>query len=410
MSQHHEHRGLSPEFWRANLANLLILTGSVMFVLLPACMEKYGMRRWEIGLADGSFWLISVFVQPWLGPRLDKDGRKFYLVCGSLLMGVAAACYAVVPIQFVPMLLLRTIHGLGFAMYLTSSWTWVADYSPPGRVGELFGIFGISGLVSGAIGPAGAELVRAHFEYDGLFLAGSSLIISGALLTTTLKDRTPELTEKVRQRIPNFFRLIATRAMRGTALGSMGFGVAIGSLFAFVAPYLQSLDIAGVGGLFACTTLASGASRVIAGRQTDVLGPARLVVPALLLLAVGSFGIGQLGKLSHSNWVYAVLVASGLSAGIGYGAVYPALNALALDRLALEARGRGLSVVTAAIDLGSTAGAALAGVVAHNHGYPTGFVAIAGIVGTFAVLFALVEAGWKRKHHRLGDTGELSQA
>ena len=39
---------------------------------------------------DGSFWAISIFVQPWLGQRLDKDGRKLYLVGGSLLMALAA--------------------------------------------------------------------------------------------------------------------------------------------------------------------------------------------------------------------------------------------------------------------------------------------------------------------------------
>lgn len=383
-----EHRrGLTLEFWWANLANLLVLAGSVMFVLLPAYMKQNGMSDWEIGLADGAFWLVSVFVQPWLGPRLDLDGRKLYLVGGSLLMGTAAAVYAFVPVEFVPMLTLRAIHGLGFAMYLTASWTWVADYSPPGRVGELFGIFGISGLISGAVGPGLAEFVESHYHFNGLFWTGSSLILSGAVMTFFLKDRPPECPDI--SRIPSFFRLIGTLQMRGTALGSLGFGIAVGSIFAFVAPYLASLNINGVGGLFACTTLASGASRVYAGRQTDRLGPARLIVPALILLAVGSFSISQIAF--SGSLVLPVLIGSGLAAGLGYGVIYPALNALALKRLAPEARGRGLSVVTAAIDLGSTAGAAICGIVAHHHGYPGGFLVIGVIVSGVAVVFAWLE-------------------
>lgn len=380
-------RGLGAEFWRCNLGNLLVLTGSVMFVLLPAYMDDKGMTRWEIGFADGAFWLISVFVQPWLGPRLDQDGRKRYLVIGSLLMGIAASLYAFVPVALVPMLLLRVVHGLGFAMYLTASWTWVADYAPRGRVGELFGIFGIAGLISGAVGPGAAEWMRNTYNYNGLFFLGSGLILCGWCFLLTLNDRAPRLDAV--EKLPHFFRMITTRAMRGTAIGSLGFGVAVGSIFAFVAPYLDSLNVAGVGGMFACTTLASGASRVYAGRQTDRIGPGRLIVPALLLLSAGCYGLCRVADSGYL--VVPVLIGSGLAAGMGYGVIYPALNALALKRLIPAARGRGLSVVTAAIDLGSTAGAGVAGVVSHNFGYPTGFFAISLLVLIIAGAFVLSE-------------------
>ncbi len=358
-----------------------------MFVLLPGYWVEGGMARWEIGLADGAFWLISVFIQPWLGPRLDKDGRKPYLIGGSLLMALAAAGYAFAPVEFFPMFGLRLIHGCGFALYLTSSWTWVADYCPPGMMGELFGIFGMSALMSGAFGPALAEFVHTYRDYGAVFLVGSSLMLAGWFFILRLKDRAPR--SEVVEKLPNFLKLLTTRAMRGTAIGAVGFGVAVGSLFAFVTPYLQALEIAGIGGLFACTTLASGVSRVYAGRQTDKLGPKKLIIPALILLAAGSFGLSQLS--ASGELVAVVLVGSGLSAGLGYGVIYPALNALALRRLAPEARGRGLSVVTASVDIGSTSGATLCGFVAHHSGYPAGFLAIASLVTLIAFAFWLSE-------------------
>ena len=366
---------------------MMVLTGSVMFVLLPDYLQAQQMEKWKIGLIDGSFWFISIFVQPWLGKRLDKDGRKLYLILGSLLMAIAAASYAFVPVELAPMLVARLIHGFGFACYLTASWTWVADFSPPSRVGEFFGIFGISGMIAGAIGPGAAEYVVAHDNYDHLFFWGAGAIFIGWLLLTTLSDRRPEPTSKSKP--PSFFHLLRAREMRGTIVGSIAFGIAVGSLFAFIAPYLTTLKIDGVGWMFAATTLASGASRVYAGKMTDRLGPTKMVGPSILLLAIGCYGLAHVGDAG--SFAMAVLVASGLSAGLGYGIIYPALNAVAIDRLDSATRGRGLALVTASIDLGSFSGAALAGIISHKLGYPAAFQAISLLLMVFLAGFVAAE-------------------
>lgn len=376
------------EFLRANFGNLLVLTGSVMFVLLPDYLQSQEMKKWEIGLVDGSFWFISIFVQPWLGPRLDKNGRKIFLCGGSLLMALAATSYAWIPAELVPMVIARLIHGFGFACYLTASWTWVADYSPPHRVGEMFGVFGISGLLSGTLGPGIAERLVKGYGYDYLFFYGAGVIFLGWLVLMTVRDRVPKHPHK--GELPSFFRLLKARQMRGSVIGSVAFGIAIGAIFAFIAPYLATIEVEGVGFLFACTTLASGASRVIAGKMTDRLGPARLVTPSLFLLTIGSAGLAQV-QGAAPNLMIPLLVLSGLTAGLGYGVIYPALNALAIGHLPAAVRGRGLSLVTASIDCGSTLGAAIAGLVSHNLGYPHGFRSIALLVAIFAVAFWLTE-------------------
>jgi MFS family permease len=372
------------EFLRANLGNFLVLTGSVMFVLLPEYLQTQKMEKWEIGLVDGSFWFISIFVQPWLGPRLDKDGRKLYLGIGSLLMAVAATSYAWLPAELGPMITARIIHGFGFACYLTASWTWVADYAPSHRVGEMFGVFGISGMFSGTVGPGIAEYLVRRFGYDHLFFYGASIIFLGWLTMLTVRDRKPVTTGQAK--LPGFFSLLQARGMRGSVIGSIAFGVAIGAIFAFVAPYLATLQVEGVGPLFACTTIASGASRILAGKMTDRLGPSKLVTPSLIFLALGTAGLAEVAGVGAA-YVIPVLVISGLAAGLGYGVVYPALNALAIGRLTPAARGRGLSLVTASIDSGSTTGAALAGLVSHHFGYPGGFRTIAVFVIILAVAF-----------------------
>ena len=116
----------------------------------------------------------------------------------------------------------------------------------------------------------------------------------------------------------------------------------------------------------------------------------------LLILAIGTAGLAEVAGMK-AQYVIPMLVISGLGAGLGYGVVYPALNALAICRLSPAARGRGLSLVTASIDCGSTTGAALAGIVSHNMGYPAGFRAIAATVIVFALGFAFFEQRRKQK-------------
>lgn len=396
------HGELNFEFFRANLGNLLVLTGSVMFVLLPEYLQAQHMEKWKIGLVDGSFWLISLFVQPWLGQRLDKDGRKLYLIVGALMMALAAASYAWVPVELFPMLIARLVHGFGFACYLTASWTWVADFSPPSRVGEFFGIFGISGMLAGVFGPGIAEYMVSHENYDALFWLGGGTIFAGWLVLLSISDRRPEPSSHAKP--AGFFRIMRSRSMRGTVIGSIAFGIAVGSLFAFIAPYLATLKIKGVGWMFAATTLASGASRVYAGKMTDRVGPAKMVGPSIFSLALGCFGLAYVG--SSETFALVILVASGLSAGLGYGVIYPALNAVAIERLDSATRGRGLALVTASIDAGSFSGAALAGFVSHNQGYPAAFTTVAAILLIFLALFA----GTERKVSRHGQvTDEASE-
>lgn len=358
-----------------------------MFVLLPDYLQAQHMTKSKIGLIDGSFWLISIFVQPWLGQRLDKDGRKLYLLLGSFLMALAAASYAFVPVELVPMLVARLIHGFGFACYLTASWTWVADFSPPSKVGQFFGIFGISGMLAGAIGPGAAEYVVARDNFDHLFFWGAGAIFTGCLVLTTLSDRVPEPTSKVKP--PDFFSLVRAQSLRGMVIGSIAFGIAIGSLFAFIAPYLTTLELDGVGWMFAATTLASGASRIYAGQMTDRLGPAKMIGPSIFLLAVGCYGLAHVGDAGR--YAMAVLVASGLSAGLGYGVIYPALNAVAIERLDSATRGRGLALVTASVDSGSFTGAAVSGFVADHWGFPVAFQTISILLVLFLVGFANAE-------------------
>lgn len=367
-----------------------------MFLVLPAYLEKSGLSRTAIGVADGCFWSISMLVQPVLGPRLGKYGPKPFFLAGALLMVLMAGLFWKITVFPALVMVMRAGQGAGFATYLTSGWTWVANSVPLHRKGTYFGLFGMSSLVAGISGPVVAELVKD--DYRRAFMYAFFSLLSGFCLLLLLPNQkglsvqepSADIQEGAsslpsEEEVPGFLGLLAGQAMRSTAWGSLGFGLAVGSLFAFVAAYLKSLGMTGFSLAFGLIALASGVARVVAGKLMDTRGPASIIFPSLLLLGGGCLGLASLVYTGGASMP--VLVLSGISAGLGYGAVYPALNALAVDRLPPSAKGIGLSLVTASIDLGNTTGAALAGIVADQCGYSPMYAMIGGAVLLVSLLF-----------------------
>lgn len=341
----------------------------------------------QIGLVEACFWLASMGVQPWLGRRLDVQGRRRFVIAGAFLMAVVCFTYLVTPVRLVTVAPLRGLQGLATAMYLTALTAWISDHAPPGRLAEFLGIFGVTGLLGMTLGPISGEFAFKHFGYPGLLVGAGAVTLVGALLTPTLRDRLPEIHASAATY--SYWQLAASPVLLGTLVGSLAFGLASGSVVAFVAPFLADRQLPGVGVLLAVYALASGATRVYASQLTDRLGPHRVIGPALILQAVAMICLSFLGP---SGWrAMPLLLLSAFLGGTGHGMVYPALSALAVLRLGTHFAGTGMSVVAASVDLGSSLGAFAAGQIVLRQGYSTMFVAMGACVALTALVFPFTE-------------------
>ena len=74
---------------------------------------------------------------------------------------------------------------MGFAICLTAAFTYIGDLIPETRLNEGLGIFGVSGIIGTAVGPAVAELVIDEFGFQMLFIA------SGMMATLALVIHLP---------------------------------------------------------------------------------------------------------------------------------------------------------------------------------------------------------------------------
>ena len=371
---------------RMLLVNVACMGGATLFMFLNNHLLAHGLDKRQVGLCDAGFWIVSVLLQPWLGPQLDKRGRILFLRAGVALLALAAFGYAYVPSELRYVFPLRVLHGAGFAIYLTAAWAWIADHAPAEEMHTIFGIFGLSSLGGSIVGPVVAGILRGpHRPHQDLivFQVAVGVFLVAFVILFSLKDVVRDSTaDKVADE--SLWKLARRPSLRGPLIGSLSFGLAVGSLFAFAAPYLEGLEVESVSSLFVVLTLVAGAGRALCGKLSNRFGASNLIAPCLLSLALGSAGLGAMEWLPPPPPLALILLAGGV-AGVGYGLVYPLLNGLSYERLEAWERGRGVSLVAACIDSGNAMGAAVAGLLAQTLGEGEMFLIMGGLVAVTAI-------------------------
>ena len=162
------------------------------------------------------------------------------------------------------------------------------------------------------------------------------------------------------------------------------FSLAISSRLSFIAPFAYEEGIARVGIYFLIYSVTGVVVRVLGRRVLDRVGLARVMVPALVILALGMALVAGSGH-------HGVLNLSALVGGFGHGYLYPSLSALVIARTDLAAMGRSSSIYTSLYDAGTMAGPYLLGVVGEYFGYGLLFIVSGAFALVAAAYFVAVE-------------------
>jgi MFS family permease len=361
---------LTAAFLTLALANLLFFTGLAGFVLLPLHLRRLGATDGQLGLIMACYSATAIVAQPVVGAWVDRGGRRAFLVTGAVLTSGVALLFAAAPEVLGLFPLLRALQGVAFSVFFIASFSVVVELVPPDRRGQALGIFGISGLVSGAVGPALGELLVQAAGFRGLFLAAAVLPLLAAGISARLRLPPEPHRLAPAEGLPGLLRGIVSAPGPPMTLGA-AFGLGQGVMFTFFPTYALELGVRWVG-LFAISY--SGAALVVratAGGLADTIGRRAVIIPALALQAGATVLLSSLGLLARSLDVRAgpPLALAGLLAGAAHGLLYPALTALVVDVTPPERRGRVVGVFMAFVLLGQAAGAAGFGHLAHAVGY-----------------------------------------
>ena len=355
------------------LAEFASLTSFFLLLsVLPMLAAAAGASSSGAGLITGSLLLGTVIAEMAAAPGIGRFGYRAMVAAGAVLLGAPAL--ALLPHQPQAVMIgVSFLRGLGFGLCGVTLGALAATLLPPGRRGEGLGLLGVvSGVPAVVALPAGIWLAGHHLGAAVAAMAAATGLVPLATIRW----------------LPGRGEVHGTRPAARTRGRAPGSGVRLALIFAactIAAGVLASfLPLAkGVSSNLCSAALLVQAiiatvSRWRAGRYGDRHGHARLLIPALIVSALGMAAMLWLGSP-------ALIFVSMVLFGAGFGVVESATFALLIEKLP-EAGASALWNL--AYDAGYGAGPAVFGLFAARTGYPAAF-AMTGVL-VLAVLPAAV--------------------
>lgn len=336
---------------------------------LPLHIEDLGIGESQLGFIIGSFTLSSVVVRPIIGGLLDRFGRRFFIVAGLILVAIAMFLYNWSSGIFL-LLLLRVLHGSGWAMSTTSIGTSITDVIPALRRNEGMGWYGMSMSVSMAIGPVFGVWMVQSYSFRHLIVLASCLSVAAILMA--LATKVPAIRSDNKRKAVFF-----DKSVLPISAAIFFLALTYGGITTFLPLFAGSIQV-NAGTFFLAYAVALTLARPVAGRLADRYNEGSIIIPSMILTIIA------LLILSLSDGLPGVIV-SAILYGVGFGSAQPTLQAAILGLVSPAKKGMANASFFTAMDLGIGLGSILLGVISQLFGYPALFAACA-VSGFIALL------------------------
>ena len=337
----------------------------MLLVILPVyANDELGAGSFGVALVIGAVSPMILLSQPIAGRIGDRKGRRVLIVAGALIAAVSVAGYSLADSLEV-LIAFRLFTGLGEAMVLVGAATMVTDLAPEARRGEALSLYSL-GLWGGlALGPLLGEAVLGDGRFTEVWLLAAGFCVLSAAIGLTLPETAPKRAagEEWSSRIVHPAAIGPGLVLALTVFGFAGLGT-------FAALYARELGMDGAGAVFLVFSIVVVATRIVARRAPDRLGPKRASGTALVLISAGLLVIG-LWNVSAGLYVGTVVLA------FGQALAFPALMTLAVNSAPANERSSVVGTFTAFTELGFAVGALALGAVASAVGYGGVFVVCA---------------------------------
>jgi len=346
-----------------------IFASSIGFFLPLSALPLFAERQASGagGVTNGALLVACVvgeLLSPWVIARL---GIRRTLGVGLLLLGAPLVVLLIAPAVPV-MTVVAVARGIGFALVVVAGGALTAALIPASRRGEGLAIVGLVAGVSSLIALPLGVWIAQNWGFAPIFVGGAIIPIVAVVTVPLLPKRAADSEQShgvlhgLRQG-----RLMRPALVFAASAASAGAVVtylplAIGDVAGWVAPAALLVE-----------TTTSTVGRMVSGRLGDRVGSSRLLVPGVVLTALGTLMlVVPLGQV--------VVLVGAAAFGAGFGILQNATLTLMYARADEGQYGVVSAIWNASYDGGMAIGAFALGLIGTITGLAPAFVAIAVLV------------------------------
>ena len=351
------------DFILVSTANFIVtfVYYTLMIILAVYAMDEMGASPAEAGLAVGVLILSTMIARIFSGRYIEDIGRTKFMRIGAVVFAGGTVLYPLAD-TITQLIIVRTLHGIGFGCILTALGTLAAVLVPRKRQGEGLGYFLLSITLASAIGPLVAILMQENMTITDIFLLDGILAVIGYILTRFVTEQPPLPKQQRSVRASGWHAFFEPSAI---PIGIVSFLMFLGyaGIATFFSPYMIELDLTQAGAFFFLAySITILITRPFTGRLSDSKGLSFVLYPSCVFFAVS---LAWLSIVTH-GWE---VLGSAVAMGLGFGAFVAAAQARAIRGLPNDRIGVATTTFMAISELGTGFGPFLFGLILPMIGY-----------------------------------------
>ena len=325
--------------------------------IIAGYAESIGASGVWMGVISALITGIAVVCRPITGNLSDRTKKIYLVVAGCLMMLTACLGYVFVPhIWF--LIIMRCLHGAGYACCSIGMSTWLTMLLPPQKMGSGVGIYGTINALAMAIAPTIGIRSKELLGYHGSFLiAGASALITLILALMTRDHGLPVSTSEKQRNISR--QLIYPKVLPiAVALGLISIPYTANK--SFLVSYVEGTGLPVLPDLFfAVYAVALVVLRISLRKLYD-----KVSYSTFLLLCSISM-LGALACLFLMQNSFFMLIGAVFMAG-SYGIMYSVSQSATAAVAPKEQRGIAMGTYYLGLDFGSALGPIIGGFLYGN--------------------------------------------
>ncbi|WP_055105983.1 MFS transporter [Paenibacillus ihumii] len=384
------------------LYGIVMLCFMDLFIQLPIMgpfAKSLGAGSFVIGLAVGLYSLTNMFGNIAAGYWIDRFGARTILLLGFFLTAGVMLLYPLVSLPW-QLIAVRFVHGLTGGLLVPSAFTLISHFASARQPGRAMALSGAAVGAAAIVGPAAAGITKAQLGLHPLFIGTAVLLALGGLLVwaavpaSGARQITRRLQPEPSQPLAGFEVILRKKPVMQSYVGAFSLMFAMGAL-TYALP-LKADQL--------------GFSAQASGLMLSTFG----VVAIVVFVLPSNRWFDRLSSLTLMYWGGMVIMLSLLLLsffreqvvmfavmalyGFGFSLLFPSMNALLVNNVSGESKGRAFGLFYAFFSLGVVAGSSGIGALTADYDVAlriaAAFLLLAGLV--IALLQYAERKGMKR--------------